>query len=148
MKRNILIPLSVFLLAILLPIIALTVPTSLPAYSDFSAIYNTDLALVHRVPIYDLEQVEALAVQSTNIPPEKFFLAALSLSTLVCVEHVLFGTDAVSSRSHVVVRTQSAHVIPVRLVPDRWVVGTPAVDRLSSGVVLFPRVGSIVCGAI
>jgi hypothetical protein len=62
-------------LLILLPIIALTVPTSLPAYSDFSALYNTDLALVNRVPIYDLEQVEALAVQYANIDPAKFFLA-------------------------------------------------------------------------
>jgi hypothetical protein len=62
MKRKTLF-LSSFLLAILLPIIALTVPTSLPTYSDFSALYNTDLALVHRVPIYDLEQVEALAIQ-------------------------------------------------------------------------------------
>jgi len=35
--------------------IALYVPNSLPVNSDFSAIYNTDLALVHRIPIYDLE---------------------------------------------------------------------------------------------
>jgi hypothetical protein len=76
MKRNtLIILLSFFLLAILLPVIALTIPTSLPAHSDFSALYNTDLALVHRVPIYDLEKVEALAVQYTEIIPEKFFLA-------------------------------------------------------------------------
>ncbi len=75
MKRKTIALLASFLLVILLPVIAVTVPTSLPAYSDFSALYNTDLALVHRVPIYDLEQVEALAVQYTNIEPEKFFLA-------------------------------------------------------------------------
>ena len=56
-------------------VVALYVPNSLPAHSDFSAIYNTDLALVHRVPIYDLDRVEALAVQYAGIPPEKFFLA-------------------------------------------------------------------------
>ena len=55
--------------------VALFIPNSLPAHSDFSALYNTDLALVHRVPIYDLDQVEALAVQYAGIPPEKFFLA-------------------------------------------------------------------------
>ena len=55
--------------------IALYVPNSLPTHSDFSAIYNTDLALVNRIPIYDLEKVEALAVQYAGIPPEKFFLA-------------------------------------------------------------------------
>lgn len=75
MKRNLLFPLSTFLLSVLMVLIALYVPTSLPANSDFSALYNTDLALVHRVPIYDLEKVEALAVQFTDIPPENFFLA-------------------------------------------------------------------------
>ena len=75
MNRKTILLLSSLLLAIILPVIALTVPTSLPAYSDFSALYNTTLALVHRVPIYDLEQVEALAVQYAGIPPEKFFLA-------------------------------------------------------------------------
>ena len=75
MKRNLLFPLSIFLLIIILPAIALYIPSSLPAHSDFSAIYNTDLALVHRVPIYDLEKVEALAVQYAGIPPDKFFLA-------------------------------------------------------------------------
>src|SRR5215213_3284359 len=74
MKRNI-ISLSFMLLLMILPVVALYVPTSLPAHSDFSAIYNTDLALVHRVPIYDLEKVEALAVRYADIPAEKFFLA-------------------------------------------------------------------------
>ena len=75
MKRNLLVPLSILLFVIILFSVALYVPNSLPAHSDFSAIYNTDLALVHRVPIYDLEKVEALAVQYAEIPPEKFFLA-------------------------------------------------------------------------
>lgn len=74
-KRTLLFLVSLFLLIAIVFVIAIYVPTSLPAYSDFSAIYNTDLALVHRVPIYDLEKVEALAVQHTDIPPEKFFLA-------------------------------------------------------------------------
>ena len=75
MKRNLLLALSLLLFVIILFSVALYVPNSLPAHSDFSAIYNTDLALVHRVPIYDLEKVEALAVQYAEIPPEKFFLA-------------------------------------------------------------------------
>ena len=75
MKRQILFLLSSFLLILVMFLIALYVPTSLPAHSDFSAIYNTDLALVHRVPIYDLEQVEALAMQYAGLPAEKFFLA-------------------------------------------------------------------------
>src|ERR1044071_1957913 len=75
MKRNLLFSLSILIFVIILFSVALYVPNSLPAHSDFSAIYNTDLALVHRVPIYDLEKVEALAVQYAEIPPEKFFLA-------------------------------------------------------------------------
>jgi hypothetical protein len=75
MKRNFLLFLLFTAIAIILPGIALYIPNSLPAHSDFSALYNTDLALVHRVPIYDLEKVEALAVQYAGISPEKFFLA-------------------------------------------------------------------------
>lgn len=75
MKRTLLIILIAVAVASILFAVALYVPTSLPAHSDFSAIYNTDLALVHRVPIYDLEEVEALAVQYAGIPSEKFFLA-------------------------------------------------------------------------
>ena len=75
MNRNIILLLSIFLLAILLPAIALYVPTSLPAGSDFSALYNTDLALIHRVPIYDLEKVDALAQPYSGVPANKFFLA-------------------------------------------------------------------------
>ena len=75
MKRKILLLLSSFFLVIVMFLIALYIPTSLPAHSDFSALYNTDLALVHGVPIYDLKQVEELAVQYAGIPREKFFLA-------------------------------------------------------------------------
>ena len=75
MKRVALITLVILAIASMMLAIALYVPTSLPAHSDFSALYNTDLALVHRVPIYDLEKVEGLAVQYAGIPPEKFFLA-------------------------------------------------------------------------
>jgi len=75
MKRNILLLLSFLFLAIIIVVIALYVPNSLPVNSDFSAIYNTDLALVNRIPIYDLPKVEALAQQHSGIPPENFFLA-------------------------------------------------------------------------
>jgi hypothetical protein len=75
MKRNLLFLLSFFLLAIIMFVIAVYVPTTLPAYSDFSALYNTDLALVNRVPIYDIPKVEALAQQHSDLPPENFFLA-------------------------------------------------------------------------
>lgn len=73
MKRILLILLSFFLLAAIV-VIALYVPNSLPAGSDFSALYSTDLALVNRIPIYDIPKVEALAQEHSGIPPEHFFL--------------------------------------------------------------------------
>jgi hypothetical protein len=75
MKRKLLIFLLIVITAGIMLAIALYVPNSLPAHSDFSALYNIDLALVHGVPIYDLPAVEALAVRASGIPPEKFFLA-------------------------------------------------------------------------
>jgi len=75
MKRNLLIFLLITISAGFMLAIALYVPNSLPVNSDFSALYNTDLALVHGVPIYDIPAVEALAVKESGIPPEKFFLA-------------------------------------------------------------------------
>jgi hypothetical protein len=75
MKHKLLIFLLIIVIASTMLAIALYVPNSLPVHSDFSAIYNTDLALVHRVPIYDLPKVEALAVRYAGIPAENFFLA-------------------------------------------------------------------------
>jgi alpha-1,2-mannosyltransferase len=75
MKRNLFIFLLLLTIAIVMFAIAIYVPTSLPVNSDFSALYNTDLALVNRVPIYDLSKVEELAQQHSGIPPENFFLA-------------------------------------------------------------------------
>src|SRR4026209_535927 len=75
MKRFLLFLLFFLLSVGIMLAIALYVPNSLPVHSDFSAIYNTDLALVTGVPIYDLAAVETIAVEASGIPPEKFFLA-------------------------------------------------------------------------
>lgn len=75
MKRHLVILSFILSIAVVMVVIALYFPNSLPVHSDFSAIYNTNLALVHRVPIYDLEKVEALAVQYAGIPEDRFFLA-------------------------------------------------------------------------
>lgn len=75
MNRNLLIILIAIIAASMMLVVALYVPNSLPVHSDFSAIYNTDLALVNRVPIYDLPAVEAVAVKASGLPPDKFFLA-------------------------------------------------------------------------
>jgi hypothetical protein len=48
--------------------------SSLPVNSDFSAIYNTDLALVHDVPIYDLNAVKTFVLKFHGSKDETFFL--------------------------------------------------------------------------
>ncbi len=75
MKRAFSFLLLFVVIAALMLAIALYIPNSLPSGSDFSALYNTDLALVNRIPIYDLPRVEALAAQHSGISPDKFFLA-------------------------------------------------------------------------
>ena len=75
MKRNLLIFILLIIALGIMLVLALYVPNSLPVNSDFSALYNTDLALVNSIPIYDLPAVESLAVRASGIPPEKFFLA-------------------------------------------------------------------------
>jgi hypothetical protein len=90
-KRNLLILLIIPILLIAMVLIAFYVPNSLPVNSDFSAIYNTDLALVHRIPIYDLDQVEALAVQYAGIPPEDFFLARFPYPPWFALSTFYFG---------------------------------------------------------
>ena len=75
MNRTLLFLLSSLLLIVVTVGIALYVPTALPTNSDFSALYNTDLALVNRIPIYDLQNVEVLAQQHSGIPAKNFFLA-------------------------------------------------------------------------
>jgi hypothetical protein len=66
---------SLFLTLVIMLAVALYVPNSLPVHSDFSAIYNTDLALVNGIPIYDLAAIEAIAVKASGIQADKFFLA-------------------------------------------------------------------------
>jgi len=75
MIRPLLFLLSFLLIAVCMLAVALYIPNSLPVNSDFSAIYNTDLALVNGVPIYDIPAVEAIAARASGILPEKFFLA-------------------------------------------------------------------------
>src|SRR5687768_12303538 len=75
MNRLLIFLISLFLVLVITLAVALYVPNSLPVHSDFSAIYNTDLALVNGIPIYDLAALQAIAVEASGIPADKFFLA-------------------------------------------------------------------------
>ena len=75
MNRLLIFLISLFFVLVIMLAVALYVPNSLPVHSDFSAIYNTDLALVNGIPIYDLAAIEAIAVEASGIQADKFFLA-------------------------------------------------------------------------
>jgi len=75
MKRNILIGGIVLGVAAIMVAVALYFPNTLPTDSDFGAVYNAGVAFVHRVPIYDVPAVTAVAAENAGVPVEKFFLA-------------------------------------------------------------------------
>lgn len=75
MKRPVMILIFFCILISMLGIAVYFPASSLPIHSDFSAMYNTDLALVHRIPIYDLDAVRAFVQPLSGIPNEAFFLA-------------------------------------------------------------------------
>ncbi|HSO13745.1 MAG TPA: glycosyltransferase family 87 protein [Anaerolineales bacterium] len=75
MKRPILFLLSSFLLIIIMILVALRVPHSLPTNSDFNAVYTASVALMRGAPIYDIPAVKAVAAEALGVPVEKFFLA-------------------------------------------------------------------------
>jgi hypothetical protein len=66
--------LAAFLLVIIMFAVASYVPNSLPVGSDFSAIYYADLALVNGVHVYDIPQMEALALTTVDPPSDRFFM--------------------------------------------------------------------------
>jgi len=75
MKRILLTSAVVVLSAGVMVAVALYFPNSLPTDSDFGAVYNASVALVRRVPIYDVPAVTAVAAENAGVPVDKFFLA-------------------------------------------------------------------------
>ena len=74
MNRQIILLLASFLIIIVLFVVAITIPNSLPVSSDFSALYYANLAFVNGIPIYDIPAMEALALKASGIPAENFFM--------------------------------------------------------------------------
>jgi hypothetical protein len=74
MKRTLILLLILTVAPILMLAVALYVPSSLPTNSDFDAIYFTDLALVHGINIYDIQQITQLAAEQMNVSVDRLFL--------------------------------------------------------------------------
>jgi hypothetical protein len=74
MKRPVILFSAALILVIVMFTVAVYMPNSLPVGSDFSALYYADLALVNGVHVYDIPKMEALALTTTDIPAENFFM--------------------------------------------------------------------------
>jgi len=74
MNRAAIFLLSSFLLIAIILAVAIYIPNTLPIGSDFSALYYTDLSLVHGIRIYDIPAMEKLALKASGIPAENFFM--------------------------------------------------------------------------
>src|SRR5688572_12670749 len=75
MKRSMILPLVACTILVMAGIAVYFPAPWLPTNSDFSAIYNTNLALVNGIPIYDQAAVRAFAQPLSGIPDESFFLS-------------------------------------------------------------------------
>ena len=74
MKRTVIFLAASFLIIAVMVAVAVYIPNSLPVGSDFSALYYADLALVNGIHVYDIPNMEALALSRSNIPAENFFM--------------------------------------------------------------------------
>src|SRR5215510_6890661 len=74
MNRSLLFLLSAFLLIVIILVVAIYIPNTLPVGLDFSALYYADLAFVHGIHIYDIPALEKLALEASGIPAENFFM--------------------------------------------------------------------------
>lgn len=74
MNRPLFLLLASFFFVIILFVVAITIPNTLPVGSDFSALYYADLAFVNGIAIYDIPKMEGLALEASGIPAENFFM--------------------------------------------------------------------------
>ena len=74
MNRSLILVRSALLLIVVIFVVAIYVPNTLPVGSDFSALYYADLALVNGIHIYNIPAMEKLALEASGIPAEHFFM--------------------------------------------------------------------------
>lgn len=73
-QNILLIFIAIIVAAGLMLVIALYAPSSLLVHTDFSAIYYADIALVHRIPVYDIPAIEAFVLKNDEELAGIFFL--------------------------------------------------------------------------
>jgi len=74
MKKIFLISMGTVIVITFMILVALYIPNAVPADLDFTAVYNSSVALVHRAPIYDIPAVRVVTAKNAGVPLDKFFL--------------------------------------------------------------------------
>jgi hypothetical protein len=125
--------------------IYLPVP-SLPTNSDFSAIYNTDLALVNGIPIYDLGAVRAFAQPRSGIPDESFFLARFPYPAWYALSTFYLGFLSPASAATLWFEMNLVMLfVSVWLLSDGWK-GRTRLFAFPAAFLFLPVLGALVVG--
>jgi hypothetical protein len=118
----------------------------LPTNSDFSAMYNTDLALVNGVPIYDLEAVQALAQPRSGIPDESFFLARFPYPAWYALSTFYLGFLSPSSAATLWFEMNLIMLfLSAWLLTDGWP-GRTRLFALPAAFLFLPVLGALIVG--
>jgi hypothetical protein len=118
----------------------------LPTNSDFSAIYNTDLALVNGIPIYDLTAVRAFAQPRSGIPDESFFLARFPYPAWYALSTFYLGFLSPASAATLWFEINLVMLfLSVWLLTDGWP-GKTRLFAFPAAFLFLPVMGALVVG--
>ncbi len=146
MKRSIVL-LVVICAVLMMAGIAIYLPAPwLPTNSDFSAMYNTDLALVNGIPIYDLAAVRAFAQPLSGIPDESFFLARFPYPAWYALSTFYLGFLSPSSAATLWFEMNLVMLsISVWLLTDGWT-GRTRLFVFPGAFLFLPALGALIVG--
>ena len=146
MTRKVLISLIISVVIIMMVIVAIYVPNTLPTDSDFGAVYNASVAFVHRVPIYDIPAVTAIAAENAGVPPEKFFLAPFPYPPWYSLSTFYLGWLPIQSAALLWFELNLAMVfLSVWFLTDGWS-GRLRLIAFPLGLFFLPIIGAISIG--
>lgn len=134
-----------FLFLIMLGI-AVYFPASLPTNSDFSAIYNTDVALVNRIPIYDPVAVREFVQPLSGIPDENFFLARFPYPAWYALSTFYLGLLPASSAATLWFEINLVMLfLSVWFLTDGWN-GKIRLSMFPAALLFLPVLGALIVG--
>ncbi len=145
MKRPLLFLLSSFLVIFMLAV-AIYIPNTLPPYNDFSGMYYAELALVHGVDIYDIPNIEKLALQYTTIPADKFSMPRFLYPPWYVLSAFYLGFLSIDAAATLWFEINLILLfLSVWFLTDGWD-GRARLIAFPLGLIFLPVIGSLVVG--